>query len=79
MLEKYYYKDYLNKRLVYLRDWARNADTYRNFIEIGKRVEVELFREKRVFLVQKKLIAPFRICRFCRGKNGFRFFCFFDV
>ena len=49
MLEKYYYKDYLNQRLAYLKDWARNADTYRSFTKIGKRVEIELFREKPVF------------------------------
>lgn len=49
MLKKYYYKDYLNQRLVYLRGWTRDADTYRNFVKIGKRVEIELFREKPVF------------------------------
>jgi len=49
MLEKSYYKDYLNQRLTYLKGWARNADTYRGFMEIGKRVEIEIFREKPIF------------------------------
>ena len=65
MPEKYYYKDYLNQRLAYLKDWARNADTYRGFTKIGKRVEIELFREKPVFyMIVFFYFLPINILKF---------------
>jgi len=49
MSRKYYYKDYLHQRLAYLNNWVRDVDTYKRFVKIGKRVEIELFKERPFF------------------------------
>ena len=49
MLREYYYKNLLHQRLKYLENWLQGADTYRLCMNVYKRVEIELFRERPVF------------------------------
>ena len=49
MVREYYYKDLLQQRLKYLENWLKNANIYKLCMNVSKRVEIELFRERPVF------------------------------
>ena len=53
MLREYYYKDLLHQRLKYLENWLQRVDTYSLCMNVYKRVEIELFRERPVFYIIK--------------------------
>ena len=49
MLRKYYYKDLLHQRLKYLEAWVQDAYIYSLCLNVYKKVEIALFRERPVF------------------------------
>ena len=65
MLGEYYYIDVLRERLRRQQDWIRSMHIYKRCMNIHKKVEVEMIREKPIiFLFDFFYFFPIKILNF---------------
>ena len=65
MLGEYYYIDILRERLKNHQDWIRDVHIYKRCMNIYKKVEVEMFKEKPIiYLFNFFYFLPIKILKF---------------
>jgi hypothetical protein len=73
MLGEYYYIDILRERLKNHQDWIRDVHIYKRCMNIYKKVEVEMFKEKPIiYLFNFFYFLPIKMLKFFKNiKNEY--------